>query len=229
MSEKIPYIFRQNTDFLYLSGCQEPDTCLVINVNPEKSRHHSTLFMRERDQHSEVWDGPRTDPSEAVHVFGVDEARPVWDFSNYLQKQAKERPTSLWYDLTLTPNETVSSAIRDYTKNTKGKVWDSPKSLIHKIRLIKSKAEIDLMQTSCDIASAAITKCMSSSQPGINEHHLLATVDYESRIRGAEFLAYPPVIAGGNRATIIHYVNNNQLIKDGELVLMDAGKNHFLY
>lgn len=76
---------------------------------------------------------------------------------------------------------------------------------------------------SCDIASAAIAKTMSVTRPGVTEHQLFATVDYESRIRGADFLAYPPVCASGNNANIIHYISNNQKIKEGDMVLMDAG------
>lgn len=79
------------------------------------------------------------------------------------------------------------------------------------------------MQISCDIASAAISKTISVTRPGITEHQLFATVDYESRIRGAEFLAYPPVCASGNNANIIHYISNTQMTKEGDMVLMDAG------
>lgn len=82
MSDKIPYFFRQNTDFYYLSGCLEPDCCLVIatleNVPPKV-----TLFMRDRDEHSELWDGPRTSPEDAVHFFGVDQALPMSELLNY--------------------------------------------------------------------------------------------------------------------------------------------------
>ena len=94
---------------------------------------------------------------------------------------------------------------------------------MHKIRLIKSQSEIDLMKKSCKIISAAISKTIKISKPKINEHHLFATVDYECRMNGAEFLAYPPVVAGGKNANIIHYITNNQIIQDGDMVLMDAG------
>lgn len=95
------------------------------------------------------------------------------------------------------------------------------------LRLIKSPAEQKLMQESCNIASAAIARAMAVSSPGITEHQLFATVDYESRMRGAEILAYPPVVAAGNNATIIHYINNTQQTKPGDMVLMDAGFHKF--
>lgn len=103
-------------------------------------------------------------------------------------------------------------------------IWESPRSVIHRQRLFKSRAEQNLMQISCDIASAAISKTISVTRPGITEHQLFATVDYETRIRGAEFLAYPPVCASGNNANIIHYISNTQMPKEGDMILMDAGK-----
>lgn len=92
------------------------------------------------------------------------------------------------------------------------------------MRLYKSPAEQELMKKTCLIACKAIKSTIKNSKPGDNESQIFARVDYECRMNGAEYLAYPPVVAGGNRANIIHYINNNQIVKDGEMVLMDAGK-----
>lgn len=108
-------------------------------------------------------------------------------------------------------------------------MWESPKPFIHRLRLYKTPAEAALMQASCKIASDAINATIASSYPGITEHQLFARVDYECRMRGAEYLAYPPVVAGGDRANIIHYINNNQVVSEGEMVLMDAGKFHHTF
>lgn len=109
-------------------------------------------------------------------------------------------------------------------------MWESPKPFIHRLRLYKSPAEVALMQASCRIASDAIAATIASSHSGITEHQLYARVDYECRMRGAEYLAYPPVVAGGERANIIHYINNNQVVNEGEMVLMDAGwSQHAFY
>ncbi|KAG8038819.1 hypothetical protein G9C98_003126 [Cotesia typhae] len=81
------------------------------------------------------------------------------------------------------------------------------------------------MQKSCDIASEAITKTIKVSKAGMTEHQLFATVDYECRMNGAEFLAYPPVIAGDRNANVIHYITNNQILNNGDMVLMDAERN----
>lgn len=108
-------------------------------------------------------------------------------------------------------------------------MWESPKPFIHQLRLYKSPAEVALMKASCRIASDAIAATISSSYPGVIEHQLFARVDYECRMRGAEYLAYPPVVAGGDRANIIHYISNNQVVTEGEMVLMDAGWFHHAF
>lgn len=94
----------------------------------------------------------------------------------------------------------------------------------HKLRLYKSLAEQSLMRQSCQIASKAFIKTMASTKPGSTEHELYATLDYECRMSGAEYLAYPPVVAAGNNANTLHYIDNKQKIKDGDLILVDAGK-----
>lgn len=97
MSDKIPYVFRQNTDFLYLSGCQEPDSCLVLSAAESPSDHCVSLFLRDRDAHSEKWDGPRTGSEEAIEMFGVEQALPMSELQNYLQCYMKSnRSSTLW-------------------------------------------------------------------------------------------------------------------------------------
>lgn len=99
----------------------------------------------------------------------------------------------------------------------------SVKSKIHELRLIKSPAEQIVLKESAEIASRGIESAMAITKPGLTEHHLFATVDYFCRINGAEHLAYPPVVATGVNANTIHYIDNIQEIKDGEMILMDSG------
>ncbi|KAF7268794.1 xaa-Pro aminopeptidase 3 [Rhynchophorus ferrugineus] len=230
MSDKIPYIFRQNSDFLYLTGFQEPDTCVVITSTQSPGGHRTTLFTRDRDNHAELWDGPRTHPEDAPEFFGVDQSLPISELPNFMASFRKSSScVNLWYDFESKVNMETANTVRDYLKDSGNKNFDSPRNFIHKLRLYKSPAEIALMQRSCDIAAKSIVETMSFSRPGIGENQLFAKVDYECRARGAEFLAYPPVVAGGNRATIIHYINNNQLVYGNELVLMDAGCEYHGY
>lgn len=222
ISDKIPYVFRQNTDFLYFSGCQEPDSVLVLTCKADKSSY--TLFVRARDEHSELWDGPRTGVEMATEVFGTDYALPVTEIEQFLTSLIQEDKSSIvWYDHVDVVQPILHKKLCHLIKLTDNQIFASPKSLFHQIRLIKSACEINLMQESCRIASDAIVKTIQFSKPGMSEHQLFATVDYECRMRGAEYLAYPPVVAAGRNANVIHYINNNQIIQSGDLVLMDAG------
>ncbi|PSN49591.1 hypothetical protein C0J52_14215 [Blattella germanica] len=226
MTEKIPYVFRQNTDFLYLSGCLEPDSALVL-MGEKGDDHKSTLFVRQRDAHSELWDGPRTGVEAAPSLFGVDQALPLTDFNLFLQSFARSnRSFVLWYDFMHPLQPDVHRTLREFLGDAWSKMWESPKALIHRLRLYKSPAEAALMKASCRIGGDAITATIASSYVGITEHQLFARVDYECRMRGAEYLAYPPVVAGGDRANIIHYINNNQVVRDGEMAAYSFCPHH---
>jgi len=208
ISDKIPYVFRQNTDFLYFSGCQEPDSILVLTCMEDKSAY--TLFVKARDEHSELWDGPRTGVEMAIEVFGTDYALPIAEFERFLTLLIQEDKSSIvWYDHADVVQPILHKKLCQLIKLTDNQIFASPKILFHQIRLIKSACEIDLMRESCRIASDAIVKTIQTSKPEMSEHQLFATVDYECRMRGAEYLAYPPVVAAGRNANVIHYINSS--------------------
>lgn len=229
MSDKIPYVFRQNTDFLYLTGCQEPDCCLVITINESFDRSSSILFTRNKDEHSELWDGPRTSPDGAIEFFGVDQSFTISELEKFIYNHRKSTNNlTIWYDMTPI-NEKLHQTVEHFLQSCTNELWQTPKNLIHRLRLFKSQSEIDLMQKSCDITANAFEEAIKYTKNNVNESQIFATVDYICRMNGAEFLAYPPVVAGGNRATTIHYINNDNLVQDGELVLMDAGCEYHGY
>ncbi|XP_055617232.1 xaa-Pro aminopeptidase 3 [Toxorhynchites rutilus septentrionalis] len=220
MSDKIPYVFRQNTDFLYLSGCLEPDSVLMLELDSD-GNEKSTLFMRPKDSHAELWDGPRTGVELTPQVFGVDQAANVIDLKAHLLKYSFAHPSAVfWFDEHCCNLEDVRKIIGDVRKSS---LLQSPTGLVHKLRVVKSAAEIELMRKTCTIASEAINRTIRESKPGQSEHQLFAKVDYYCRMAGANYLAYPPVVAGGSNATVIHYINNNQIVRGGDMVLMDAG------
>lgn len=222
MSDKIPYVFRQNTDFLYFTGCQEPDSIFLMVLKGDT--YSSTLFIRPKDAHAELWDGPRSDPDYATVFFNVEQVLPITDFEKYLISLLNENKKSIvWYDNKDVIHAETHTKISQLIKFSERQAFKCPKKSIHDVRLIKSESEVNLMRQSCKIASAAISRTIEKSKPGMSEQDLFATVDYECRIKGAEFLAYPPVVAGGKNANIIHYIYNNQIVHPKEMVLMDAG------
>lgn len=165
MSDKIPYVFRQNSDFYYLSGCLEPDSILVM-CGDESKHTKSILFMRPKNANDELWDGPRTGVDRSIDFFGVDEAYPITEFKTFLQKYYTSNTVgNLWYD----ESAAVQPQLIDILKKCNASAthqFESPTIFLHQQRLIKSAAEIDLMRRTCEIASEAINLTMKESSPG---------------------------------------------------------------
>ena len=236
MADGITYPFRQNTDFLYLCGFQEPDSVLVLESihGRDIPEHKSTLFVRKRDPDRELWDGPRAGVDGALYFIGMDEAYTMEYFNEALHKYSVGNDTVVWYDA-IKAQTTHHALHQDLFSHlikpcmNQGHLINNLEPTIHSLRVIKSPAECNLIQKSVSVASEAFAKVMSYSRPGINESVLYAKIDFECRIGGAEFLAYPPVVAGGDRANTLHYIINNQIIQDGEMVLMDAGCEYHGY
>ncbi|XP_037087022.1 xaa-Pro aminopeptidase 3-like isoform X2 [Pollicipes pollicipes] len=228
LSEDIPHPFRQNTDLLYLSGCQEPDTVLVLHSVPGRPApaHTSALFVQRNTAHRQLWEGGCTGPAAAPQLLGVDEARAAAELQRYLECLAADfagARAAVWYDFQADLQAPLNATVRDFVGALSGAGLESPRRAVQSLRLLKSPAEQRLMRRAARCAAAAIRDAMAASRPGVGEHELYARVDFGARMRGAERLAYPPVVAGGERTNVIHYTHNNRTVEDGQLVLMDAG------
>uniref|UniRef100_A0A7M4G3H9 Xaa-Pro aminopeptidase 3 n=1 Tax=Crocodylus porosus TaxID=8502 RepID=A0A7M4G3H9_CROPO len=206
MSNDIPYTFHQDTNFLYLCGFQEPDSILVLQSLPGKAlpSHKAMLFVPRRDLNRELWDGPRSGTDGAVALTGVDEAYTIEEFRNLVAK-LKDESNVVWYDYARPVHPQLHSEylqpLTEMKTGSKNRIRGFC-HLVQNLRLIKSSAEIERMKVAGRVTSQ---------------------FEFECRARGADILAYPPVVAGGNRSNTLHYVKNNQLIKDGEMVLLDGG------
>ncbi|XP_060664287.1 xaa-Pro aminopeptidase 3 [Drosophila nasuta] len=221
MSGKIPYVFRQSSDFYYLTGCLEPDAILMMTID-DASQVQSTLFMRPKDPHAELWDGPRTGPEYAVPLFGVQQSYPIDSFAQLAAKSVAHLKPHLWFDLKHSELPQLNDAMLQLCNSERARLLPAY-SFVENMRLLKSPAEMQLMRRTCEIASLAFNEVMAETRPGQSEHQLYASIDFKCRMRNASYLAYPPVVAAGKNATVIHYVNNTQLMQPKELLLMDAG------
>ncbi|XP_027535964.1 xaa-Pro aminopeptidase 3 isoform X2 [Neopelma chrysocephalum] len=227
MSNDIPYIFHQDTNFLYLCGFQEPDSILVLQSIPGKAlpSHKSILFVPRRDPKRELWDGPRSGPDGAIALTGVDEAYTIDEFRHLVAK-LKGESNIVWYDLIKPVHTELHSdymqPLAEIKARSKNRI-QGIRHLVQNLRLIKSPAEIERMKIAGRVTAEAFTETMFASKSPVDEAFLYAKFEFECRARGADILAYPPVVAGGNRSNTLHYVKNNQLIKGGELVLLDGG------
>lgn len=242
MAPDVPYTFKQNSDFLYLTGFKEPNSLLVISrTSKNNNSYTAALFVREKDNKKEIWEGSFTGPENINRLCGIEKAFQINEIEEYLSSLLKDNenkkipfwryPSEELKEESNCYNEFIEETINKVCADNCGKIIEmnensmvsTSRYFVQLARIKKSKAEIDIMRKSCEIASASFIKTMLASHPGCDESLIYAKFDYESRIRGAEHLAYIPVIAGGPRATVLHYIRNNQIISNNSLLLMDAG------
>ncbi|CDS42628.1 Xaa Pro aminopeptidase 3 [Echinococcus multilocularis] len=234
----VPYPFRQDSYFRYLTGITEPDAVLSLEIATKSSDIvHFTprLFIEERTSHDRLWDGPTMGVDVAALTTGIQCTIPLKFFPEYLQMAMSDLSDSGCFFWFSTPfvvrskakapvNRSIYSVVSD--KFTGSRLVQSnlrnPNPLIDELRLIKSQSELLLMKRAVELTSIALKKTLPSAYPGIREAELAARFEFESTLMGCG-LGYPAVVAGGNRANIIHYLKNSERVEDGELVLMDVG------
>ena len=220
------YPFRPDSYFWYLCGFGEPEAVLVLVGGAEPK---SILFCRSKDMEREVWDGFRYGPEAAALQFGFDEAFPISELDKKLPELIADRE-NLWHTIGVDRawDQRIGEALETVRQQSRSgkRVPAHIKDLratLDTMRLIKDAAEIGLMKHAAQITSDAHRRAMQFCRPGMMEFTLEAEISHEFRHRGSEAHAYTPIVAGGKNACTLHYVGNNQALKDGELVLIDAG------
>lgn len=207
MSNDIPYPFHQNQDFLYLTGIMEPDSALVMYGSGKPDQ--AVLFVPRRDPARELWDGPRSGKDGAAALTGLERVHSTEELGVVLKAL---KGGTIWYDSSQ-PCHPRLHQTHVCPLLEGGPLTKSLRPLTHSLRAIKSPAEVALMKEAGQITAQAFKKTMAMSRGDIDEAVLYAKFDFECRAHGANFLAYPPVVAGGNRANTLHYINNNQIVK----------------
>lgn len=217
--------FRQDSDFLYLTGFNEPESLLVLV--PGRSQGEALLFCRERDAEKEMWDGPRQGPERAAESCGLCDAFPIGDLDDILPGLLEGRDF-IFYTMGRFPQmdrrlqaylKTVDSAPGSY--GVPEMVSLDP--LLHDLRLFKSAAEIRLMARAAEISVEGHRRAMQHCRPGQYEYQLEAELLRTFTAAGAREPAYPSIVGGGRNALVMHYCANNAPLKNGDLVLIDAG------
>ena len=226
------HAFRQDSNFWYLTGFNEPESTLVLLINESKDVQ-SIAFVPKKDALKEIWDGYRAGPNGAVKDHGFDLA-----FDN---TEIDERLPDLLagYNQVFYPvgkSQKLDADVIDWIKTARSKDRHSSpidiadaSSKIGNERLIKDEDEIEIMKKACQISAEAHVEAMKFVKPGMNEQELEAFYQYQFSKRGGRFAAYTPIVAGGENACVLHYVENSKALKDGDLVLVDAGCEFELY
>jgi Xaa-Pro aminopeptidase len=215
--------YRFDSHFYYLTGFAEPDAVLVL------ANKKSILFCRERNEEREIWEGFRYGPERARERFGFDEAQPIDELDDALAQLLENQP-ALFYPIG--DDAGWDARAVQWLNAVRGKVRagiaapdrvQDVRTLIDDQRLIKDGHEQALMRRAARIAAGAHRRAMQSTRPGRSEYEIEAELLYEFRRNGAQFPAYSPIVAGGANACVLHYVFNDAPLRDGDLLLIDAG------
>ncbi|XQE66908.1 Xaa-Pro aminopeptidase [Pseudomonas sp. P3C3] len=223
----VEHVYRQDSDFQYLTGFPEPEAVMVLIPGREHGEY--VLFCRERDPERELWDGLRAGQDGAVAQYGADDAFPIGDIDDILPGLIEGRER-VYY--AIGTNEKFDHRLMEWINVIRSKARQGAippnefvalDHLLHDMRLYKSAAEAKVMREAAEISARAHVRAMQVSRAGLCEYHLEAELDYEFRKGGAKMPAYGSIVAAGRNACILHYRENDALLRDGDLVLIDAG------
>lgn len=225
-SRDVEYRFRQDSDFYYLTGFAEPEAVAVLV--PGRANGEFLLFCRENDPKREQWDGLRAGQRGAVENYGADDAFPIDDLDDILPG-IMESCNRVYYTMGMYAE--FDARMADWVNLLRSKLnrgVHSPQEfvaldhLLHDMRLFKSRDEISAMRKSVKVAVEAHKRAMKVTRPGLYEYQVEAEFGHEFRQNDA-WASYSPIVGGGKNACILHYVENNSVLKDGDLLLIDAG------
>lgn len=226
------YAFRQDSNFWYLTGFNEAEATLVVLTDNSKTAK-SIAFVPEKDKLKEIWDGYRAGPEGAVKDHGFDEAYNNSEINDQLPELLKGRDRVFY---PVGKNSGLDQNIIEWIKTAKSKDRHSSAidiadatSKVGNQRLIKDAHEIDLMKKACRISAESHVEAMKFVKPGMTEQEMEAFYLYEFAKRGGRFSAYTPIVAGGENACVLHYVENSKPLLDGDLLLVDAGCEYDFY
>jgi Xaa-Pro aminopeptidase len=221
------YPYRQDSDFYYLTGFTEPGAVLVLA--PGRRHGQYVMFCRERDPKVELWHGNRAGPEGACADYGADDAFPIGDIDD-IRPGLIEGRERVYYSMGRSAafdRQIMDWVNRIRSKEASGAVppgeFTDLNHFIHELRLVKSAAEQRLMRAAGEITARGHRRAMRRSAPGLHEYQLEAELLHEFATCGARFPAYPPIVGSGANACILHYLENRRVMRDGDLVLVDAG------
>ena len=228
----VEYPYRQDSDFLYLTGFSEPEAVAVLVPGREHGEY--VLFCRERDPVMETWHGHRAGQDGAIEQYGADDSFPISDIDEILPGLMEDRDT-VYY--TMGRDTDFDQKLMGWINRLREQVragahppheFISLEYLLHDMRLYKSRSEIKAMKEAARIAVAAHQRAMRVCRPGMKEYEIEAELLYAFRRNGAE-PAYQSIVGGGANACILHYTENRDELRDGDLLLIDAGAEYLGY
>ena len=226
--------FEQARDILYLSGVDQEESILVLFPDAPDDKHKEILFLRETNEHIAIWEGEKLTKERALEVSGIETVYWLSDFDKVFYEIMTQCDT-IYFNTNEHYRANVETETREgrFIKATKAKFpahsWAKSNPILQRLRSVKDPIEIDLLQTACDITEKGFRRVLEFVKPGVWEFEIEAEYMHEFLRNRSRKFAYTPIIASGNNANVLHYIENNQQCEDGDLLLMDVGAEYANY
>lgn len=226
--------FEQHRDIFYLSGVDQEESVLFLCPNAKKKEYREILFLRETNEHIAIWEGAKLSKMEAVKTSGV--TTVLWlDELDAVLSELMEEVENVYININSHYRAKVETETREdrfikkVKKDFSEKNYEESNPILQRIRSIKEKEELELIQKACDITEKGLRRLLPFVKPGVWEFQIEAELIHEFVKNRSKGFAYTPIVASGNNANVLHYIQNNQQCKSGELILMDVAAEYANY
>jgi Xaa-Pro aminopeptidase len=226
--------FKQHRDIFYLSGADQEDTILVLFPDCPDPSLREVLFVTETNEHIAIWEGEKLTKEKATAVSGISSVFWLKDFDKKFFEMMTMCDT-VYFNTNEHYRQAVEMETREdrFIKKCKAQfpahTYAKSNPILQRLRAVKHQIEIDLMQLACDITNAGFRRVLEFVKPGVTEYEIEAEYLHEFIRRRSDGFAYTPIIASGANANVLHYIENNQVCKTGDLILMDVGAQYANY
>jgi Xaa-Pro aminopeptidase len=226
--------FNQARDIFYLSGVDQEESILVLFPDAPKEKHREILFLKETNEHIAVWEGEKLTKEKALETTGIKTVYWLKEFDKILFEVMTQCDT-----VYINTNEHYRANIETETREArfvKGLLEKYPahsvaksNPILQRLRSVKDQIELDIMQKACNITEKGFCRLLNFVKPGVWEYNIEAELMHEFLNNRSKGFAYTPIVASGNNANVLHYIENNQQCKDGDLILLDVGAEYANY
>lgn len=226
--------FQQARDIFYLTGADQEETILVLFPDAPYMEHREMLFVRETNDHIAVWEGEKLTKEKAYEVTGIKSVHWLKDFDKIFF-EVMTQAECVYFNTNEHYRQSVETETREdrFIKATKDKFpahsWERSNPILQNLRSVKDQIELDLIQKACSITEKGFKRVLNFVKPGVWEYEIEAEYMHEFLRNRSRGFAYTPIIASGNNANVLHYIENNQQCKAGDLILMDVGAEYANY
>lgn len=226
--------FQQARDILYLTGADQEETKLVLFPDAPNKDHREMLFVRETNDHIAVWEGEKLTKEKATEVSGIKSVFWLKEFDKIFF-EVMTQAERVYFNTNEHYRQSVETETREdrFIKTTKEKFpahsWERSNPILQRLRAVKDKIEIDLIQQACNITEKGFRRLLNFVKPGVWEYEIEAELMHEFLRNRSRGFAYTPIIGSGNNANVLHYIVNNQQCKKGDLILLDVGAEYANY